>query len=101
MMNQTSEGPTVVTSPEQQSISFKDKLLDKDKKYEEATIPSREELLLEPKDVSIAIKGQVPFVNFSPRVHKIIAGHTQYAVVVKLLRRFVRRDIVHKKITSH
>ena len=44
--------------------------------------------------------GPIPTITFSQRVHHAMAECMKLAVVVKMLGRFIRQDVLHRKITA-
>ena len=79
-------------------LSFKDTLM----RGTTTAIPEVDahdvELTLEEDDFSITMEGLIPSIRFSQRVKNLMAEGMRYAVVVKLLGRFMRQDTLHARI---
>ncbi|XP_028762820.1 uncharacterized protein LOC114721167 [Neltuma alba] len=77
--------------------SFKDKLLNEENNREDDT---QKEVTIEPGDVSIALEGLIPNISFSQRIKDLLTQNMKYAVVVKLLGRYIRQETLFGKIVS-
>lgn len=82
------------------AMTFRDKLLSGQPRPEPEETPDLEEVTVSAEDFSIAMEGLVPSITFSERIHKLMAESMRYAVVVKLLGRFMRQDTLYTKIEN-
>ncbi|XP_028791303.1 uncharacterized protein LOC114747179 [Neltuma alba] len=85
---------------EQRPPSFKEKHMGGTKSDGNLNKHWRKELNLEQGDVVINMDGLIPVINFSNRVREVMEGCMEHAVVVKILRPYLRPDILFSKITS-
>lgn len=50
--------------------------------------------------MTTAMEGHIPTISFSARVQHLLNEHMRFAVVVKILGRFIRQETLHNKITT-
>lgn len=81
-------------------ISFRDKLVGKTEAYKGSSISLPEDLTIENGDVQVNMEGLVPSITFSRRIQELMSQCMKYALVVKLLGRFIRQDVLHSKIRA-
>lgn len=81
-------------------ISFKDKLLQGGAPTEPVAHPPPEDLTLTAEDVAREMEGHIPSITFSPRVQQFMSECMKFAVIVKILGRFIRQDTLLNKITT-
>lgn len=83
-------------------MSFKDKLLQGSAGHGGLSPEAEDdtEFQVAPEDVQIVKDGPIPSITFSRRVLSFLEECMEYAVVVKLLDRFVRQDILYVRLNT-
>lgn len=77
--------------------SFKDKLLGK---VPTSNFVPEADVTIEQGDVQVDLEGLIPSITFSRRIKEIMSQCMKFAVIVKLLRRFIRQETLHSKIST-
>lgn len=80
--------------------SFKDKLLGQGLVETSCSNKNPVDLSIEEGDVEINLEGIIPSITFSGRVKALMSECMRYAVIVKLLGRYIRQDTLQAKIAT-
>lgn len=102
--------PTSTETPNTQDVpmpeshpkpsTFKDKLLGGPPQGTQSSAEGDDDIQILADDVQVSLEGDIPSITFSQRIHDFMADCMEYAVVVKLLGRFIRQDILYSRLMS-